>query len=199
MDVSGRGTLYITQGAPSLTVEARQSILDRLETTVNGDTLRIGFRPRGFGFQIFWANEPITYHLTVPDLSAIKLSGAVAVKGEGTFEATEFAIQCSGSSDVTLEVRADNVRLNTSGSADITLTGQADTLFCDTSGSTNVHARDLATRTATVDCSGSSDIEVNASERLDVSASGSSTVSHVGTPILTTNISGSGEVRQLTR
>jgi hypothetical protein len=97
-----------------------------------------------------------------------------------------------------LEVRADNLRLDTSGSSDITLVGQVDSLVCDTSGSTNVSARGLVTRIASVDCSGSSDIEVNASERLDVSASGSSTVSHMGAPILTTNISGSGEVRKLT-
>jgi hypothetical protein len=198
VDVSGEGTLVISQGdVPSLTIEAQQNVLDRLETSVSGDTLRIEHRWHWFGFGAFWGSEPITYHLTVPDLSAIKLSGAVAVRGEGSLDAEEFVIECSGSSDVNLEMRADSVRVNTSGSADITLAGQVDTVVFDSSGSTKILARDLASRIATIDCSGSSDIEVNASEQLNVNASGSSTVSHVGDPVLNTNISGSGEVRRL--
>jgi hypothetical protein len=198
IDVSGRGTLFITQGStPTLRIEARQGILDRLKTRVSGDTLEIGYRSHWLGLDVLWEDEAITYHLTVPDLAAVKLSGAIVVKGEGTFAAGQFAIDCSGSSDVTLDVRAENLSLDTSGSSEITLAGQVDTFICDTSGSTEIFARNLVSRIASVDCSGSSDIEVNASERLTVNASGSSTVSHVGTPILATNISGSGEVRQL--
>ena len=198
VDLSGRGTLIVSQGAtPALRIEAQRSVLDGLETSVSGDTLRIGHRGEWFGFGPFWGRKSITYHLTVPDLRAIKLSGAVSVQGGSSFAAKEFVIECSGATEVNLEVRADIVRVNTSGSSDITLTGRADMAEFDTSGSTNIFARGLASRVATVDCSGSSDIEVNASEQLNVDASGSSTVSHLGDPVLNTNISGSGEVRRL--
>jgi hypothetical protein len=199
VDVSGEGTLIVTQGdTPSLRIEAQQGVLDRLETYVSGDTLRIEQRLHWFGFGALWGGEPITYHLTVPDLEGLRLSGSIAVTGEGSFDAAEFVIECSGSSDVTLDVRADSLRLNTSGSSDLTLTGQADTIVIDSSGSTNILARGLVGRIATVNCSGSSDIELNAGEQLNVDASGSSTVSYVGSPVLKTNISGSGEVRQFT-
>ncbi|HLA80535.1 MAG TPA: head GIN domain-containing protein [Thermoleophilia bacterium] len=198
VDVSGKGSLIITQGdTPSLRIEAQQGVLDRLETSVSGDTLRIEPRSHWFGFGAFRGSEPITYHLTVPDLEGLKLSGSVAVKGEGSFDAAEFVIECSGSSDVNLYVRADKVQVNSSGSSDITLAGRVDTVVFDSSGSTNIFARGLASRIATVNCSGSSDIELSASEQLNVDASGSSTVSYVGNPVLNTNISGSGEVRQL--
>jgi hypothetical protein len=201
VDVSGRGTVILTQGdTPSLRIEAQRSILDRLETSVTGDTLRIGQRSHWLGFDGPWGNDPTTYHLTVRDLRAVKLSGAVVVKGEGSFGAgaEEFVLECSGSSEVNLLVQAQSLRVDTSGSSDITLAGQADSAVFDSSGSTNVFARGLATRTASVECSGSSDIEVNASERLTVNASGSSTVSHIGNPLVSANISGSGEVVQLT-
>lgn len=198
VDISGRGTLVITQGdVPALSIEAQQTALDRLETSVSGDTLRIQQRAHWFDFGVFLGRAPITYHVTVPHLRAIKLSGAVAVQGGGPFDADQFVIECSGSSEVNLAVRASNLRVNTSGSSDITLTGQVDTAAFDSSGSTNILARGLTSRIATIDCSGSSDIEVNASERLNVDASGSSTVRHLGDPILNTNISGSGEVQRL--
>jgi hypothetical protein len=198
VDVGGKGTLIVTQGdTPSLRIEAQQGVLDGLETSVSGDTLRIEQRSHWFGPDPFRDSEPITYHVTVPDLKGLKLSGSVAVKGQGSFDAAEFVIECSGSSDVNLDVRADNLRVNSSGSSDITLAGRVDTVVFDSSGSTNIFARGLASRVATVDCSGSSDIELNAGEQLNVDASGSSTVSHVGNPVLNTNISGSGEVRQL--
>ncbi len=198
VDLSGKGVLILSQGAtPTLRIEAQRNVLDRLETTVNGDTLRIHQRWRWFDYGVSWGHEPITYHLTVPDLRAVKLSGAVSVQGESHFTAGEFVIECSGSSEVSLDMRADNLRVNTSGSSDITLTGKADTVSFNSSGSTKISARGLASRIATIDCSGSSNIEVNAREQLNVDASGSSTVSHLGDPVLNTNISGSGEVRRL--
>jgi hypothetical protein len=198
VEVSGKGTLIISQGeTPALRVEGQRNVLDRLETTVTGDTLRIEPRSRWFDYGIFWNNEPVTYHVTVTSLAGIELSGAVAVRGESLLRAEEFVLDCSGSSDVDLEIEARDLRVSTSGSSDVTLKGQADTVSFDGSGSTHVFAKDLVSRVATVDGSGSTTVEVNASERLNVDSSGSSTVSHVGHPILTTNISGSGEVRPL--
>jgi hypothetical protein len=198
VDVSGEGTLIIRRGEiPALRVEAQQKVLDRLETKVTDDTLQIQPRLRWLDHAVFWGNAPVTYYLTVPDLTAVKVSGAVAIRGGSPFGAEEFVIECSGSSGVDLEVQARSVQVRTSGSSDITLSGRADIVTFDNSGSTRIFARTLESRIATINCSGSSRIEVNASERLDINASGSSTVAHVGDPVLTTNISGSGAVRRL--
>jgi Putative auto-transporter adhesin, head GIN domain len=198
VDLSGEGTLIVTAGdAPELRVEAQQAILDRLETTVDGDTLRIRLRWSWFDFGGLWINEPITYYLTAPDLQSVELSGSTEVLGQSPFAAEEFLIDCSGSTDVSLEVRAVSLSVDTSGSSDVTLTGQADTLAFDTSGSTTIVARDLVSRVATIDCSGSSEIEVNVTDQLNVDASGSSTVLYLGDPTLNTDISGSGEIRRL--
>ena len=198
VDLSGEGRLLITSGkSPGLWIEAQQNILDRLESEVSGDTLRIRERWGWFGPATLWANEPITYHVTVPNLKGIKLAGAIVVQGEDPIEAEELLVEFSGSCDIELEVQTGSLVVNTSGDSDVDLRGRADRAVFGTSGLTEITALDLASRTVTINCSGSSDIEVNASEHLKVTASGSSIVSYVGDPAVDKDISGSGEVRQL--
>jgi hypothetical protein len=198
IEVDGRGTVIVTIGdTPALRVEARESVLDRIEAEVDGNTLRLHERWSWLGIGPLFDDAEIVYHVTAPSLSAIDLSGAITLQSEGSLETTELSIDSSGSSDVTLAVSAGTLSLDTSGSSDITLTGSADTLSLEASGSTDVTARDLTARVATIDCSGSSNIEVNVSEKLTVNASGSSNVAYLGTPQLDTDISGSGEVRAI--
>jgi hypothetical protein len=196
--VAGEGTLVVTQGGtPELRIEAQRKILDRLEAEVIGDTLRIRERWGWFGFGTIWGNEPITYHVTVPDLQALAVSGSIAVENEGVLEAEEFTLDASGSTAVDLELDTGSLAVDISGSSDLTFRGRADIASYETSGSTKIAARGLISRTVTVDSSGSSNIEVNAEERLTVEASGSSSIAYVGDPTVEQDISGSGEVRRL--
>ncbi len=198
VEVDGEATLLITVGdTTSLRVEAQQSVLERLRTSVEEDTLHLRERDAWLNVGGLWGQERITYHLTVPSLKAMDLSGAIAVHGTGALETDELVISCSGSTDLDLQVQAGTLRLKTSGSADVRLTGSADSVFYDNSGSTHAAAAGLTSQTVSVECSGSSDIEVNAVESLRVRASGSSKVSYLGDPVLDTDISGSGEVRRL--
>jgi len=199
VEVSGAATLVITQGdAPALRVEAERNVLDRLQTDVDGDTLRLRERWGWLGLGALWGRDDVTYYLTAPALDAIDISGSVAVQGSDPLAGDELVIECSGSTDLDLNVEVGTLRVHTSGSSNVDLRGSADSVQFDTSGSTNVAARGLATRTAEIDCSGSSDIEVNVSQSLRVRASGSSSVAYVGDPALDTDISGSGTVQRLT-
>ena len=198
VEVSGEGTLVVTIGDVSgLRIEGHENVVEKIDTSVNDDTLHIGQRWNWFQFGPFRDAGEIIYYLTTPDLVGIELSGAIDVRGESLLEGEEFTIECSGSSVIDLDLEVGGLRVSTSGSSDVTVRGTADTTEYDTSGSTNIRARDLVSRTATVDCSGSSNIEVNVSEQLTVHASGSSNVSYLGDPALDTDISGSGEVQKL--
>jgi hypothetical protein len=196
IEVAGRGTLVVTIGdTPALRVQAKESVLDRLETEVDGDTLRLHERWSWLGIGPLLDDPEIIYYVTTPNLSAVDLSGSVTFRSDGPLETDALRIGSSGSSDTTIDVTTRNLSLDNSGSSDVILTGTADILSIGTSGSSNIDARGLAARIATIDCSGSSNIAVNASEQLTVDASGSSEVTYIGDPQLDTNISGSGEVR----
>ncbi len=198
VEVSGAGTLIVAVGdVPALRIEGPEKVVGRIDTSVSGDTLRIGQRLGWLRFGPFGDSGEVTYYLTVRELAGIRLSGAIELRGDDPLEGVELSIDCSGSSVVDLDPRVVSLYISTSGSSEVTLQGTADTTYYDTSGSTTIRARDLLSRTATIHCSGSSDIEVNVSEQLTVDASGSSNVSYVGDAALDTNISGSGGVERL--
>jgi len=91
----------------------------------------------------------------------------------------------------------ERLSVRTSGSSDVFLSGSADTFYFSSGGSANLQALDLRTRVATITCSGSSDVDINVSEELNVDVSGSSDVRYEGNPRLTSDISGSGDVKRV--
>ncbi len=197
IDVDGAGTVIIHKGdSCRLSVNAGRDFLDRLETTVTDGTLHIRARHSWLVFA-FLGNDAITYDITMPQLEGIDTSGAIVVQGDGVFEAQRLVVKSSGSSKVDLHVDTAGLHLETSGSTRIALRGHAGDVSIASSGSTKIEARGLSSRTATIDCSGSSDIQVNVSEHLTVDGSGSTQVSYHGAPTVSQNLSGSGTVRRL--
>jgi hypothetical protein len=198
VDVRGAGTLIITQGsAPSLVVEASRDVLDRLKTTVSGSVLTLD--PGGSWTRpwTFWQDGHVTYRLTVTDLTKIEARGSANIQMQQTLTADELELSTSGSSDVTLVLKVQTLSVRTTGSGDVTLSGLADVLTFTSSGSSDLRSRGLQSRVATIKCSGSSDVEVSASEQLNVEISGSGDVSYAGNPKVNSSISGSGSVNHL--
>lgn len=198
VDVSGDGTLVVGMGDVSaLRIEGPEDVIGRIDTSVRGDTLHIGQRLGWLRFGPFGYTGDVIYYLTAPELTGIELSGAIDVQGEAALETGDLAIGSSGSSVIDLDLQVGVLTIDTSGSSDVTLRGTADEAAYGISGSADIKARDLTSRSVTIDCSGSSNIEVNVSEQLTVHASGSSNVSYLGDPALDSDISGSGEVKKL--
>jgi hypothetical protein len=69
-------------------------------------------------------------------------------------------------------------------------------LALSTSGAAKLHARDLVTDQATIDCSGAAKVQVYVSEQLNVSLSGTGRVTYAGDPQVTQSISGAGKVER---
>lgn len=196
LKVDGRGTVVIRVGdKPTLRVKAKESVLERLQTHVDGQVLSLHERWGWMGVVFLFGDPKITYYVTVPTLSSIDLSGSIVIGTEGVLAADKLSIDTSGSSNVTISVNTSSLTLDCSGSSDVDLSGTVDNLVIEASGSTDVQARELVTRIATIDCSGSSDIHLNVSELLTVKMSGSSNVTYLGNPQLNTDLSGSGRVR----
>jgi hypothetical protein len=198
VDLRGSGTLFITQGSePTLMVEGARAVLDRITTIVTGDTLVIDYhgdwaRPSTYG-----GDSHVIYRLTVTDLTRIEGSGATDILGQQTLVADRLDVSASGSGDITLAVQVQTLNVQTSGSSDISLSGTADVLAYKSSGSSDLDAHELQTREAAIECSGSSDVEVRASQRLNVDISGSGDVSYAGNPEINSTISGSGDLEHV--
>lgn len=198
IDVEGEGSLVITEGdVTQVRIDAPRNILDRLLTRVEGDTLHIRPKRSWLWLGLLPGGDNIVYQVTIPRLAAVEVSGAIEVRSLTELDTDQLLVRSSGSCTIELNVRVDEVELDASGSTDVVLRGAATSLTLNSSGSTKIEARALVTETASIDCSGSSVIDVNVNRELRVKASGSSVVSYIGRPRVTQQISGSGEVRQL--
>jgi hypothetical protein len=198
VEVHGSGTLIITQGpAPSLVVEAKRRVLDRVTATVSGGTLTLDCDSRWYTPWALSRDDHVTYRLTVVGLTKIAAHGSTDIQAQGTLVTDQLELSASGSSDVALELKVQTLSVRTSGSADATLSGTADVLSFTSTGSASLYSRDLQSRVATIDCSGSADVEVSVSEQLNVNISGSGDVSYAGDPEVNSSITGSGDIERL--
>jgi hypothetical protein len=108
------------------------------------------------------------------------------------------SIGISGSADVHAPaLTTPRLGLRISGSGDMRIAGKADEVEVHISGSGDVKAAKLATERASVSISGSGEATVWAREALRVRVAGSGDVAYYGDPQVQKSVAGSGSVRRL--
>ncbi|OIO83743.1 MAG: hypothetical protein COW32_01550 [Candidatus Aquicultor secundus] len=198
ISLDGMGNLIIKQGdTESLKIEAEDNILPQIITAVNNGQLDISFKRAGFPIRLV-PSKPINFFVTVKNLNGIDLSGVANIK-EAKIKTDTMDLSTSGSSDVTLNIEANELTSRSSGSTKFNMSGTVDRQQVDISGSGTYSAADLASQDCGVTISGSGSCTVRASGTLDVRISGSGEVSYIGNPSVAQSISGSGTVRKLSR
>lgn len=169
------GKLEIVQGASEkLSITADDNILPLIEATVERGELRIRFRDPG-SLDVR-TRTPIRMTLNVKSIDAI------AVAGSGDVQAPA--------------LDAREMRVAVSGSGDVMLAGKAQELAVKIAGSGNVKAARFEARSAQVSISGSGDATVWAREKLKASVAGSGDVRYYGDPAVQSSVAGSGTVRR---
>jgi Putative auto-transporter adhesin, head GIN domain/SnoaL-like polyketide cyclase len=189
VSLEGVGTLIIEQGeTESLTIEAEPKVLERIETEVQSGKLTI--RPD----RSFETSEPITYFLTVKQLTGIELAGAGRVEA-AQLSSDDFRIDGSGAGAVSIDsLTANTLAVTTAGNVQAQLAGTVDSQTVVVSDAATYSAADLASRIATVTASGASQVIVNVTESLDARVSGAARVEYIGDPAVTEDVSGAGRV-----
>jgi Putative auto-transporter adhesin, head GIN domain len=171
VELTGFGELTIEQtGTESLTISAEDNLLPRLTSEVSGDTLVLGEKPN----TTIRTTKPITYSLTVKDLTGLAISG-------------------SGNISVP-KLTATALSTKISGSGTITVNGTAVDQDLEISGSGRYQAEQLTSKTVKAQISGSGTANVLATDMLDVKISGSGSLTYTGNPQVTQEISGSGKL-----
>jgi hypothetical protein len=173
----GFGTLIITHGSKeSLTIEAEDNILPRIETNVRGGTLEIGFDTDRW-LDIVRPTKSITYTLTVITLDGIALSGAGSIEASG--------------------IDAERFDVELSGAGSIELSGFAATQEINVSGAGSYDSGEIKSEHIDVNISGAGNATVWATESLDVNISGVGNVSYYGHPQVRESVSGLGNLKAL--
>ncbi|WP_460100539.1 GIN domain-containing protein [Sessilibacter sp. MAH4] len=140
--------------------------------------------------------------LSLGKISAQKLKitshGTGEIWGE-LLTSTDVNLTVSGSGNVNIfELKANHLRTNISGSAGVHIdhVGEVETSAISLSGSGLFDAANLIMHQAEIAIAGSANALVNVLENLDVSTSGSGTVTYYGNPNIDSGIFGTGLVRR---
>jgi hypothetical protein len=211
VELSGPIDLTLRQGSPaSLQVRGEQRLLANIDTTQDGDTLRIGTKG-----MLLHHRRPLQVMLVLPTLTRLDVDGSGDSSVDG-FSGEKFDLQLHGSGNIKFNGRyrqigagvhgsgdldlntgnSDNVDLQMVGSGQITSSGSCKVLNAELTGSGDVNAQHLASDQVSVNLKGSGDTNVFARKTADLTLRGSGDIRVYGNPDQrNVNRTGSGEVR----
>jgi hypothetical protein len=195
VSLSGIGKLYLEVGdEEALVIEAEDNFLDYIETEVRGQTLEIKQQER----VTLQPTESIIFYLTVKELDDISISGLGNVEAPD-LRTSSLRLDISGGGDINIDsLEADALIITISGLGNLDIAGgEIEDQRINISGGGNYTAEDLSSVDAEVNISGLGNAIVKVQESLRVTISGGGSVKYIGSPEVSSDISGLGTITQI--
>lgn len=170
VEADGAFTINWSNGPAGLKITTDENLLNRIETSVSGQKLRLHSRGQ------LRPTDGIRVTLTSSGLSGARLTGAVRLT----------AAKLSGK----------GFYLEGTGATRVVADGTVNELMATMSGASKLDAESLQAETVQLAISGAGKAEVAASKILKVAISGAGKVTYTGNPTVEKHISGAGSVRQ---
>jgi CBS domain-containing protein len=178
-------------GSYSINVTADDNVIDRVQISQDGQTLKI----RVGGVPTSFRSVTLKALVTMPQLGGLTVSGATRgiVSNFNCTEAVSIAV--SGASRVTGDITAGDIEFDVSGASTVQLEGSAADMVAIISGASRFSLGDFTANNADVNISGASTGTINLDGRLDADVSGASTLLYIGDPVMgTINVSGASSL-----
>jgi hypothetical protein len=165
----------------AVTIRVDDNILDLLDVSKEGDTLKIGLE----GGVSLRGDVTLEASITMPNLEGLELSGASSASVSGFRSSDRLDIDLSGASTLDGDLEVAQTDINASGASRVVLEGSATEATIEGSGASSLDLADFTVNTAEVRLSGASDATVRARKRIDpVDVSGASKLRYLGDPSL---------------
>ena len=178
---------------------ADDDLLEKLETEVTGDRLRIGIK-KGLNWRSYGSNRVIITVYHTEELNGLSVAGSGSIEWDGSLHSSRLDVNVAGSGKVCGRVALSDLDVDIAGSGKVCLKGAASTQDISIAGSGDYEAEDLKTERTEIRISGSGDAEVYVTKSLEAKISGSGDVRYeTGGNDLERKIvkvSGSGKVRK---
>jgi hypothetical protein len=174
---SGVAVSLATGAEPSVVVRADDNVQDLLRAEVDSGTLTL------------WVDGPVSaatleVTVTVPAdaLERISLDGGSSLTDTEALTAADLAVELDGASRAFLVLAAGEVEVDANGASVLNAVGTASGLDVSADGASSVQVSELTVGRASVDARGGSRVHLTATDSLEASASGGSTISFGGDP-----------------
>jgi hypothetical protein len=181
-------------GTESLKITADASIIDEIETVVNGGNLEVRFK---HPHEQHHYPGRVDVYITAKSLNALVCSGSGSLELDGVLKGSQADVTLSGSGSISASVASGKLEATISGSGTINLTGSTGKATVTISGSGDLKAQDLKTDVAEVSTTGSGDVRLNVSKSISAQIVGSGNVYYTGTAtIAKSETIGSGRIHK---
>lgn len=192
ISISGGWEVTVVPGeAYDLQVNVQENLQDHVKISINGDKLEVGVEGH------VSTDERMKIRIAAPEIAGIYLSGASVLRSENPLTTSSLDLECSGASELYLEVDCDRISLDVSGASETYLEGRTNSLKADASGAAKYYGNECQTESAEVSASGASYAEVQVTTSLKAEASGASKITYSGNPgEVQKNSSGASSVKK---
>ena len=160
----------VCQKPQSVEIEGDDNVLPLVSTEVSNNVLHIKNN------RSYSVKKPVILKISVPDLKSINSSGA------GSIEVTD--------------MKNEELEIESNGAPVIRASGETKSLNINANGAGAIETQKLRAGKVVVESNGVSKIEVYATEHLDVTVSGPSTVFYHGGAVVRQTVNGPGSVRK---
>lgn len=161
-------------------VEAESNLMEYIETEVSGDQLKISVK-KGVNLQPS-NNYPIKLIVPFEDLDGLSLTGSGHIRNSDVISARSFKLSVTGSGNMNLDLRTEELEGAITGSGDVKLKGTTGSFRCKVTGSGDFLAYDLKADAVDASVSGSGDIEISVQNELSARVTGSGDIKYRGNP-----------------
>jgi hypothetical protein len=194
--ISSKIKITVAEGSAQLIeLSGYENILKHIKTEVKKNTLYITF-----DLDDTWTvnEDDMEIRISVPALRSLSMSGAPDAEIHGNIKGSEFRLDVSGASEVTIDnINVDKLVADLSGASELVIKGGVvkDANY-DISGAGKIEAFPLQTIETSASISGAAKSEVSVSGKLEASISGAGSVKYKGKPEVIEHISGVGSVEE---
>ena len=172
-------------------IEANEDIQGKIEVKKDGEDLIVGLKEsiniRG--------NATLNVYITTKNINFFNISGASSVTLDNVLNAENLILEISGASEFTGELLVEYLDLDASGASDVDVYGTASLVEAHLEGASNFGQYDLFTEELQMHLSRASNAFLSISDKIDLWASGASTLNYKGEAAVgTIALSGSSEL-----
>lgn len=159
----------------------REEELEDLTISVESGVLVFNYDD-DFRICIFCINKPTTFEIITPNISRVHATNASRVDVSGFNNITEFEIWAHNASRVVFNGKVQTMTVDLNNASRVDLVGSAKNLSSNLSNASRLEASEFTAETVIIEATNSSDAEVNATQRIEASATGASHIRYSGTP-----------------
>lgn len=185
-----------TGAAPSVHAKGGEKVLEHLVVEIDGDTLKVHPRKRGFSWGGWGKGSRVELTITVPALKAAELAGSGGMRIDRV-TGDSFNGGVAGSGNLNIDrIEVEQLKIGIAGSGNANAgTGTARTVEYEIAGSGAINARGVAAEDASISIAGSGGVVAQATGTAKVDIAGSGDVDLTGGAKCSVSKAGSGDVR----